>query len=474
MTNWLQGNIQYTDMICDLKNINKIFFVGIGGISVSALAKLLVLEGKTVAGSDRHKSKLTKQLEKIGIKVFGCHRAKNVRGFDLVCFSGAVESTNPEIDEAKKCGIAVIERSELLQMVCKNYANVIAVAGSHGKTTITAMIGHVFSMAGLRPTVHVGGEVDEFGGNILVGEKKFFITEACEFRDSFLKLNPTVSVVSNVEPEHLDYFVSFENEKRSFCKFAKKTIDCCFVCDDAHEVFANVLNLQKIHFFGSNGEFVAKNIHVLQGGTYEFDVFELQKCVGRFWLGIAGRHNVKNALAAIAVCRHFEIDFETIKLGLQTFVGVRRRFEKLGEVKKCTVIQDYAHHPTEIACTIHTCGQAFGKKIVCVFQPHTYSRTRLLIDKFKTCFDGVDELYLLQTYSAREKFDEFGSANFLAEKIEKTSHNFELKGVFDKKSIEKQLLKHAFEDCVLLFLGAGDIDEVPKRMLKNFGKKNNP
>ncbi len=439
----------------------KVFFVGINGVSMSALALLTLKMGVQVAGSDRTFGELARKLKKKGVKIFKTHKASNIKGCDLVVFSGAVASDNKELVQARKLNIKTMERSEYLGLISKNYKNVIAISGTHGKTTTSAMIGYIFLLAGKNPTVHIGGEFKYFNGNLFVGGKEFFITEACEFRDSFLKLKPNVSVITNIEKEHLDYFKNFERETMSFNKFAKKTKDSCYALlvtknllrDDLNVTFCS---LSKTMQKSNSCPFEARNIKILSDGKYSFDVYYGGKFLDEISLGVPGEFNVKNALLAIAVARHYGIEMDVIKLALKTFCNVDRRFELIGEKDGNIVLQDYAHHPTEIGVTIKMCREVYEKPIVCIFQPHTFSRTRTLINEFLSCFDGVSELVLLSTYSAREKYVYLGSVDYLKDKLLAGSPKYKIAGVFDKKGLAEQLKK--YKNCVLLFLGAGDIN----------------
>ena len=453
-------------MKLNLKNYNNIFFVGIGGISMSALAMLVKSEGKFVAGSDLSKSAITKKLKSKGIKVYKKHRAKNIKNFDLVVYSGAVPSENPEIKMANKKNIPVIERSELLYLISKQYKNVIAISGTHGKTTTTAIIAYIFMICGLKPTVHIGGEFGAIDGNIKLGKKEFFITEACEFRDSFLTLKPTVSVINNIELEHLDYFKNFDNELKSFNKFATNTNKTCFINAKIRALIKKDNNIRTYGYSNSNSLY-ARNIRLGSDNKYSFDCYQGKNFIGNFKLNVYGKHNIENALAAISVCLEYGIDYNVIYLGLKSFTNVHRRFELVGLYKNCMMIHDYAHHPTEIFNTIKTCKEVFKKKVVCVFQPHTYSRTKTLIDNFSKCFDGLDCLYLLKTYSAREKFEYLGSADYLKDILMQSKPSFLVKGVFGKKQFLKTINKENLNDCVLLFLGAGDIEKLPRKIAKS-------
>lgn len=432
---------------------------------MSALALLLKGHNKKVSGSDLTKSKITKNLTKQGIKVFYKHKSSNIKDCDLVVFSGAIQSKNKEIIKAKNLNIPVIERSQLLYLISKEYKNVIAISGTHGKTTTTAMIAYIFMICGLKPTVHIGGDFDSIKGNIMLGEKQYFITEACEFRDSFLTLKPTVSIINNIEIEHLDYFKNFKNVVKSFNKFASNTKNKCFINGRYIPLIKENKDIESYGYSNAN-KIYARNILKGDDCKYTFDCYKGEDFIGKFKLNVYGKHNIENALATISVCLEFGIDYNVIYLGLKTFNNVHRRFEVVGLYKQCLMIHDYAHHPTEIYNTIKTCKEVFNKKVICIFQPHTYSRTKTLIDNFSKCFDGLDCLYLLKTFSAREKFEYLGSANFLKDKILKSNSNFLVRGVFSKREFVKKIKKENIEDSVLLFLGAGDIEKLPVKLAK--------
>lgn len=446
-----------------LEDYNSIFFVGIGGISMSGLAVLLKHNGKQVSGSDEKKSEITDYLQKKGIKVFAKHRAKQVIGSDLVVFSGAVKEGNVEIAQPKKRNIPVIERSELLRLISERYENVIAISGTHGKTTTTAMIAHIFSTANLNPTAHLGGLSENFNGNILIGDKNFFITEACEFRDSFLFLSPNVSIITNFEEEHMDFFKSFEREVQSFKSFAQNTKNICYANISCKKHLGKQKN---ILYAGDKKSFHLKNVIKTLSKTYSFEVFSDKKFIGNFSLSVFGEHNVQNALMAICVALHYNIKVDIIKKALLTFKNVLRRFEEVGKFDGNLVVNDYAHHPTEIFLSIKTCKEVFDKKIICIFQPHTFSRTKSLIDKFANCFNGVEALYLVKTYSAREKFDIKGSAYFLKQKIMEKNPELKAYGDFSNKKTLQLLKKAKYKNCVFLFLGAGNVEAISRKLCK--------
>lgn len=451
----------------DLNKVSRIHFIGAGGISMSALIKLAVSFNKTCSGSDCKPSILLKNLKKQGVKIFTKHKKQNVVGAELVVYSSAIKEDNVEINFAKELNIPIIERSTFLGLIAENYKMVIAVSGAHGKTTTTAMLSNCFLRFGFNPTIHIGGEYNLISGNLNIGGKDFFITEACEFKDSFLSLRPNISVITNIEKEHLDYFKNFENIKKSFSKFCDNTSDVCFI---NYKYKRFIKNQNKLITFGTNknATYVAKNLKLNCDGCYNFDCYKRGDFLGRVEMSVEGRHSVFNALAMISVADFLGVPFNRIANSLKQFSNVGRRYERLGEFNGSTVIHDYAHHPTEIKTIIKTCQESLHKPIVCVFQPHTYSRTKTLIKNFCKTFSLVDSLILVDTYSAREKYDYLGSCEHLKEEVKKNCKNINVYGVFTKKSVIKFLKKFNLKDKALLFLGAGDIEEVAKRFKTKF------
>ena len=436
---------------------NSIFFVGIGGISMSALAKLMLFNNKKVFGCDANLTNITQELCSLGASISEEHNCKGLLHCDLLCFSGAINNLDVHIQLAKKLGIECVERSVFLGEVSKDYSHVIAIAGSHGKTTTTAMLGYIFIIAGKQPSVHVGGQFTQLGGNIHIGQKDYFITEACEFRDSFLSLHPEVAVVTNIEREHLDYFKNYESEKKSFERFCNQSFNLVINGHYSDLVCCN--SLVKVQTF-SKGDYVAKNI-TQKDGKYSFDAYKNSDFIGHFDLGIVGEYNVSNALAVICVCNYYGLDYQDIYQGLSTFQNGSRRMEVVGSYSGNLIVSDYAHHPTEICATLKACKQAFSRKIICIFQPHTYSRTQSLFNEFLSCFNGVEELYLLPTYPAREKYNYLGSSARLGKEL-KDNKNFVFCGVVDNKNLISKIKNLKYKNVLILFLGAGDIDQLPR------------
>ena len=425
----------------------KIFFVGIGGISMSGLCKMSRVFGAEVMGSDIGFNEEIEKLQSLGIKIFHKHEASNIsKDIDLVVFSGAIHTDNPELQEAKRLGIRTMERSKFLGIVSKLYKNVIAISGTHGKTTTTAMIGEIFEKAKLNPTIHLGGESINLSDNTIIGDNEFFVVEACEYRESFRFLRPNLLVITNIESDHLDYYKNLNDIKKSFVKLSKHS-DNIIVQKDTD------IKHKKAILLGKDIE--AKNIKFCNHG-YNFQVYKNDKFYFDCRLNMLGLHNVSNALFAIAVSDFYGIEKEKIKQALEKFRGVKRRYENIAHIENTPIIIDYAHHPTEIENSIKGISNEY-KNVLTIFQPHTYSRTLKLLDDFVKVLKKTDNLIIFETYPAREKEIVGGRAIDLVNAINKDDIEY-----FDNlDALKKQVLdkvKNENIDCVLI-LGAGDLAE---------------
>lgn len=428
--------------------MNTYHFIGIGGISMSALAHLVLNCGDIVQGSDIKKSAETEALERLGVKIFYGHNKKNVLGANIVVSSGAISDSNPELKEAKSLGIKILSRGELLGELSKKYKIVIAISGAHGKTSTTEMLAEIFEYCGKNPTVHLGGISNSFGSNLKIGGKKFFITEACEYKNSFLNLSPSLGVILNVEPEHLDFFKTFKNVKESFAIF-EKNCKKCIKATKKRGIY---------QVFLKNMLFEAKNISHLGQCHYGYDMFKNNKFLGKVELGAFGKHNVPNSLCAIIAALEYKLPFKKIVEALKNYKGVKRRFEVVA--KSPLIIHDYAHHPTEITKTITSVRKIPHKRLIVAFQPHTFSRTLNLKNEFVHALSFCDKLFLIKTYSAREKPLPGGSAKDLAALLPHSTYCGSMEKAF--KSINKTLNP----DDILLILGAGNIDELAEMYKK--------
>lgn len=453
----------------DKLNIHRIYFVGIGGISMSALAKLCHNSGYKVTGADRKESEITTELRNLGMKVYIGHNAQNLQDADTVVYTSAVGDCNPEVLEAKKRNLLVFERVEFLQLICQKYKNVIAIAGTHGKTTTTGMIGCIFISANKNPTIHIGGECEQFGGNLRVGGKEFFITEACEYQKHLLKIPHDVGVVLNIEKDHPDTFSSLEDLHNTFDKFCVMSKSLNVLNEKDLLLLSNHDKYGFVTFSSDgSGTFTARRIRQFQNGKIKFDCYKNGVFFASIVLNLFGKHNVLNALASIAVADYYGISKLSIIEGLKNFGGVKRRFQFVGEVCGNIVIEDYAHHPTEISAVLETCKQVFKhKQIVAVFQPHTYSRTKALFNEFLTCFECCDKILVLPTYSAREKPMKNSSGKFLADKLKQKNKPCEYVRSF--AGAYKRIKR--VKNCVVVLVGAGDIENLAVKIRSEYIKK---
>lgn len=447
-----------------LKKGSHIHFIGIGGISMSGLAHISLSSGYTVSGSDRTRTNITDKLEKNGAVIYEGHDKKNIQGADLVVHTAAVKSDNPEMSEALKNSIPLIDRAEFLGAIMKNYTHAIGVAGTHGKTTTTSMLAHALIFAGEDPTISVGGELDLIGGNIHCGKSDLFVTEACEYTNSFLKFYPTVALITNIEEDHLDFFSGIEMIRESFRSYASLTRGIGKVVaygdDNNIRIALKDSDLDIITYgFEKNNDYYASNIEYLAGYP-SFDVLKHGKKICSISLNVPGNHNVLNALATVAVCEILNVNPQTAAGGIETFKGTHRRFEKKGIINGAIVIDDYAHHPTEIKATLTAAKKFPHKRIRCIFQPHTYSRTRTLWNDFLSAFDDADELILTHIYAAREIYDGITSPEKLSEEIRKRGINSKYIENFD--NIAAYIKDTAADGDIIFTMGAGDVTEIGK------------
>ncbi|MBD9218991.1 MAG: UDP-N-acetylmuramate--L-alanine ligase, partial [Clostridiales bacterium] len=397
-------------MNINLSNNNQhIHFIGIGGISMSGLAEILNYEGFTITGSDIKESGITDSLRAQGIKVSIGQKAENIEdGTDLVVYTAAVKHDNPEMLAAEAKGITVIERATLLGAIMDRYKNSIAVSGTHGKTTTTSMISEIIMAAKLDPTITVGGILQSINGNIRLGSSDYFIAEACEYFDSFLHFKPYVGVILTVDADHLDYFKNLENIRHSFHKFAGNISDngtlVINTAVDNYKELTDGIKAKVVTYSStdSNADVSATNLTVTEKGAYHFDIVRNGKPECHVALKVPGKHNVDNALAAFAAAKAFNVDNSAIVAGLESYTGTDRRFQYKGKFNGVTVIDDYAHHPTEIKATLAAAKNIEKNKLWCIFQPHTYSRTYNLINEFSTAFENADKIIVADIYAARE------------------------------------------------------------------------
>jgi UDP-N-acetylmuramate--alanine ligase len=395
----------YLNFISLLKNINKIHFIGIGGSGMSPLAEIFKSRGYTVTGSDIYESDALVRIKNLNIPVYTCHKKENINA-ELVVYSAAIKSDNPELIAAAERNIPIIERSHLLGLLTKNYQNCIAVSGTHGKTTTTAMLTQILLHSNLDPTAIIGGHFPLINGNARIGKSQTIICEACEYVDTFLQLTPAVSIILNIDADHLDYFQNLKNIQKSFNKFASQTTKLIVMNGDDENAKAAVkdITLPIVKFgLGKSNDYYVKEIMDKDASKAQFTLMFKEKQIAKIKMKVPGIHNIYNALAACAAAHSVGADLTAIADGLSKFSGVQRRFEILGEQSGITIADDFAHHPTELRATISTAMNMGFKKVWAVFEPHTYSRTYMLLKDFAEALSLADRVVLAEILAVREE-----------------------------------------------------------------------
>lgn len=454
----------------DFHNPQNAYFIGIGGISMSGFAELLHTMGFKIKGSDRTASKITHHLEQLGIKIFYEQVSENITSdIDFVVYTAAISEDNPEYIRAKELGIPMMERASMVGQVMKNYSTAVAVSGTHGKTSTTSIASHIMLEAGMDPTISVGGILPAIHGNIHIGKTSNFITEACEYTNSFLKFHPTIGIILNIEAEHLDFFKDLDDIRNSFHEFAELLPDngtLIINADiDRYEEITAGLKCRVLTYSVSNhdADFSATDIEFDELGCGRFTALENGKPVSHYSLNIVGLHNVSNTLACLALSSVFGIESDTIQAGLSKFKGTERRFEYKGEFNGATVIDDYAHHPTEIRATLKSAANYPHKRLIVAFQPHTYSRTRNFLNDFGDALSLADTVVLADIYAAREKDPGDISSKDIADKITDKGKEAIYLGDFEK--IKDYLKKNLMNGDLLITMGAGNIVEVGESLV---------
>lgn len=448
-----------------------IYFIGIGGISMSGLAHILEDKGFKISGSDAKESAMTKALEDMGIKVFYGQKKENLDAcgdIDAVVYTAAVHPDNPEFIAAKEKNIPLLTRAELLGQIMKEYELPVAISGTHGKTTTTSMISKVLLEANMDPTLSIGGIFKDIGGNIRVGQSKYFVTEACEYTNSFLSFFPKVSIVLDIDADHLDFFKDLDDIRNSFKMF------CNLLPDDGTLIInSDIDNMEEITeglscniiTYGSkdSSDYYPSDITYDELANASFIINRKNKAPIQIKLSVPGEHNVYNAIAAVATCDLMGVDPEYMIKALREFTGTNRRFEHKGVVDGVTIVDDYAHHPTEIKATLSAAQNYPHKTLWCVFQPHTYTRTKALMHEFAEALSLADKVVLADIYAARET-DHLGiSSRTLQEEIKSLGHDCYYFPSFEE--IEKFLLQNCTKDDLLITMGAGDVVKIGENLL---------
>ncbi|MBR5127383.1 MAG: UDP-N-acetylmuramate--L-alanine ligase [Roseburia sp.] len=446
-----------------------VHFIGIGGISMSGLAEILQGEHFTISGSDAKESALTKHLEEKGMQIFYGQTAANIiDGIELVVYTAAISEDNPEFACAKEKGIPMLSRAELLGQIMDNYSHSIAVSGTHGKTTTTSMISQILLSASCDPTITVGGILEAINGNLRVGSSEYFISEACEYTNSFLHFYPKYSIILNVEAEHLDFFKDLEDVRNSFHSFAGNTKEdgVIIINGEIENYEAIVAGLpSKVITYGltEGFDYYPANITFNEKACASYTVMCHGEPLMDVTLGVPGMHNVSNSLAAIALSMELNLEKEDVLAGLLAFGGANRRFQYKGTKNGVTIVDDYAHHPTEIRATLNSAANYPHERLVLVFQPHTYSRTKAFLDEFAEVLSSVDVVVLADIYAAREKNTYGISSEDLLNKLKDFGTECYYFPTFEE--IENFLEKKCMNGDLLITMGAGDVVNIGENLL---------
>ncbi len=454
----------------NLNEYKKIHCIGIGGIGLSAIAEILLERGYEVSGSDMKESAMVEKLRKNGAKIAIGHAAENVEDVDLIVYTVAVSDENPELARGKERGIPELTRAQMLGLLMEEYDYSVAISGTHGKTTTTSMISLILRAAAKDPTILVGGNLGEIGGNVAVGSSQYFVTEACEYRDSFLQLRPKIEIILNIDSDHLDYFKDIDHIVRSFNTFAGLVPkDGVIIAYDANPFVNSVVkDLPNVITFGFGEGCTYQGSDVtFNSGMPCFTVNHEGRSLGEIQLQVPGEHNILNTLAAFACCHMLGVEPEIIIETLENYHGTARRFDVQGETADGRkVIDDYAHHPTEIQATLSAAANLPHHSLWCCFQPHTYTRTLALFDQFATAFEKADKVILAEIYAAREKNVYNISSRDLMKKIREAYPD---KQVFHFETLD-ELAKFVYDNSepgdVIMTMGAGDINTVGEKILK--------
>jgi len=458
-----------------LKNIKKIHFVGIGGAGMSAIAKVLLEMGYTVSGSDLTISETTTKLEKLGATIFIGHDSQHVDGVEAIVVSTAISSdTNPEVKQGRDTGIPVFHRADIIAYLMEKYHG-IAVAGAHGKTTTTSMIAVMLEHTGVDPTVIIGGEVDYLKGNAKLGASKYLVAEADESDGSFLKFSPHIAVVTNIENDHMDFYKTMDNILHTFKKFLHKLpVDTgvAILCFDNHHIRNLVASVERPYIsyaIDHDADYTARNIQAA-GAITTYDLYHHNELLGTVKLNVPGRHNVANSLASVIVGLQVGLTFAQIVEGLSYFQGAKRRFQTKARINGVWIIDDYAHHPTEITTTLLAARQTEPKRLICVFQPHRYSRTKFLREEFGRAFSPTDLLIMTDVYAAGEKPIPGITGELLKEEVQRQT-NMQAIYIPDRNKIARYLSEIVEPGDLVMTMGAGNIyatgEELVEILVKN-------
>jgi len=458
----------------DNHNYNHIHFIGIGGISMSGLAEILLKEGYKISGSDSKESTVTNRLKNLGIDIYIGQVKENIKGADLIIYTDAISKDNEELIAAIESKADIIDRASFLGALMKNYKNSIAVSGTHGKTTTTSMIATILNNTSLNPTILIGGQLDAIGGNVKIGDKEHILTEACEYKANILKYFPTTAIILNIDQDHLDYFKDMNHIIETFIGYARNLnseSNLIINIDDANSEIIIENTQANIITFGIENEcdYRADNIRFTNDGFPTYSLIYKNKKVTDIQLNVMGIHNIYNSLGAIAATHALNLSIKTISELITKYHGVHRRLELKGFIDNIRVIDDYAHHPTEIVASLKALKKSAKGKIFCIFQPHTFTRTKILLDSFSKAFKDADKIIIADIYAARElDLGEIHSKD-LARRINESGSDAIYLSSFEE--IKRYVKNEAKNNDIIVTMGAGNIYKVGEELLEDSEKK---
>ena len=447
-----------------LDKVKRIHFIGIGGSGMCPLAEILHSKGYELTGSDNNETDTLARIRKLGIPVVLGQKAENIKGSEMIIYTAAIQKDNPELIAALESGIPTFERSKLLGAVSRKFGNCIGISGTHGKTTVTSMLTQILINAGVAPSAVIGGKLPMTGTNGITGSSDIFVCEACEYSNTFLELSPKCSVILNVDEDHLEFFKTMDNLRHSFVEFASMAETVIYNGDDENtlKVVAETDNKEYITFgIDSKNDWYADNFSVENGAYSCFDVYYKGQMQGRVSLSVPGKHNIYNALAAIASSVYAGVDAKTAIDLLHDFYGAGRRFEKLGVYKGITIVDDYAHHPTELKVTLEAAKKMDYNKVIAVFQPFTFSRTAMLLDDFAEVLSIADKVVMTEIMGSREK----NTYNIYSADLAAKIPGSEWYNTFDE--VSKRVQEIAKTGDIVITLGCGDVYKIAKMIIED-------
>lgn len=453
----------------DKKNYSKVHFIGIGGISMSGLAEILLHQGYKVSGSDSKDSAIVKKLEKLGAEIHINHSSENINNPDLVIYTDAISEDNEELMQANSMNVQVVDRATFLGALMKNFKSSIAVSGTHGKTSTTSMLSTILNRSYLSPTILLGGQLDEIGGNVKLGSNDLILTEACEYKGNILKYFPTTAIILNIDEDHMDYFESLDHIKQTFIKYVEnldENSSLIINLDDPNVKSVIDATRANVITFGidSDADYKAENIRFNKEGFASYTLNYKNEESFEINLSVMGVHNIYNSIASVIAARNAGLSMELVQKNMTLYTGVHRRLEFKGYYNGVKVLDDYAHHPTEIKATLNALKMSKNGNVYCIFQPHTYTRTKLLFKDFSEAFSDADKIVITDIYAAREKDNGTVHAKDLSDALQEKG----LDAIYikDFEDINTYLINNVEDNDIIITMGAGDVNTIGENILK--------